>query len=143
MRRYGDPVRSDRTYVNRPGAYGVIRRGSRLLLTEQLQPGPELQLPGGGVDPGESPIRALHREVLEETGWTISIQRRLGAFQRYTFMPEYDLWARKVCAVYLCRPILRRHAPREPHHRPVWAPLDLAATRLGNAGDRAFVAALL
>ncbi|PJN95731.1 NUDIX hydrolase, partial [Amaricoccus sp. HAR-UPW-R2A-40] len=34
MRRYGDPVRSDRTYVNRPGAYGVIRRGSRLLLTE-------------------------------------------------------------------------------------------------------------
>ncbi|PJN93609.1 hypothetical protein CNY89_19590 [Amaricoccus sp. HAR-UPW-R2A-40] len=63
-----------------------------------------LKVTDGGVDPGESPIRALHREVLEETGWTISIQRRLGAFQRYTFMPEYDLWARKVCAVYLCRP---------------------------------------
>ncbi|MFI0740825.1 NUDIX hydrolase [Streptomyces sp. NPDC021100] len=27
-------------------------------------------LPGGGLDPGESPLRAAGREVREETGWT-------------------------------------------------------------------------
>lgn len=143
MRRYGDPVRPDRSYTTRPGAYGVIRLGADLLLTEQARPERELQLPGGGIDPGESPLVALHREVYEETGWTIQVLRRLGAFQRYAYMPEYDLWARKVCAIYLCRPVLRRGPAREPGHRPVWASIEVAAERLGNAGDRAFVAGLL
>ena len=67
----------------------------------------------------------------------------MGAFQRYAYMPEYDLWARKICMVYLCRPVLRRGAPSEPGHRAVWAPIETAAQLLGNAGDRAFVARLL
>ena len=28
MRRYGEPVRPDRSYATRPGAYGVIRDGA-------------------------------------------------------------------------------------------------------------------
>jgi 8-oxo-dGTP diphosphatase len=58
-------------------------------------------------------------------------------------MPEYDLWARKVCHVYLCRPALRHGDPRETGHAALWMPLRTAAALLGNAGDRAFVAALL
>ena len=38
-----------------------------LLLTHQNAPEPEFQLPGGGIDPDEHPIKALHREVMEET----------------------------------------------------------------------------
>lgn len=143
MRRYGETIRPGRTYTDRPGAYGVIRLGPDILLTEQAEPGPELQLPGGGIDPGESPAAALRREAREETGWTIQVLRRMGAFQRYAYMPEYDLWARKICMVYLCRPVLRRGAPSEPGHRAVWAPIETAARLLGNAGDRAFVARLL
>ena len=142
MRRYGESVRPDRTYATRPGAYAVIRRGGDVLLTEQADPGPEIQLPGGGMDPGESPLAALHRECLEETGWRIAIERRLGAFQRFVYMPEYDLWARKVCHVFLARPTLRRGEPAEPGHRALWAPLALAARLVGNDGDRAFLAAL-
>lgn len=143
MRRYGETIRPGRTYTDRLGAYGVIRLGPDLLLTEQADPGPELQLPGGGIDRGEGPAAALRREVYEETGWTIQVLRRMGAFQRYAYMPEYDLWARKICMVYLCRPVLRRGAPSEPGHRAVWAPIETAARLLGNAGDRAFVARLL
>ncbi len=142
MRRFGDPVRPDQTYRTRPGVYAVIRDGGDVLITEQAEPVREFQLPGGGIDPGESPLPALHRECLEETGWRIAVLRRLGAFQRFTFMPEYDLWARKVCHVYLARPALRRGAPAEPGHRAVWAPIATAARLVGNDGDRAFLAAL-
>ncbi len=142
MRRFGDPVRPDRSYRTRPGAYGVIRDGGRVLITEQAAPVPELQLPGGGIDPGEGAIRALHRECLEETGWRVRVIHRLGAFQRYAYMPEYDLWARKVCHVYLCRPVRRLGAPAEPGHRALWLSLDAAIRRVANDGDRAFLRAV-
>ncbi len=140
MRRFGEPVRPDRAYVTRPGAYGVIRQGPDVLVTEQAEPRREFQLPGGGIDPGEGALRALHRECLEETGWRVRVLRRLGAFQRYTFMPEYDLWARKVCHVYLCRPATRRGEPAEPGHRALWMPVETALGLLANDGDRSFLA---
>lgn len=87
-------------------------------------------------------MAALHREVLEETGWRISNPRRLGAFRRFTYMPEYDLWAEKICTVYLARPCLERAAPTEIGHLAVWVNLDQASEILGNSGDRAFVSAL-
>ncbi len=140
MRKFGDPVEPGRRYATRHGAYGVICDGPDVLVTEQAEPTPEFQLPGGGLDPGEGALRALHRECLEETGWTIRPLRRLGAFQRYAYMPEYDLWARKICHVYLCRPVRRLGPPAEPGYAAIWMPAGTAARLLGNAGDRWFVA---
>lgn len=140
MRRFGEPIDPARCYRTRPGAYGIIRDGGDVLITEQRAPQPEFQLPGGGIDPGEGAVRALHRECREETGWSIRVLRRLGAFQRYTYMPEYDLWARKICHIYLCRPGLRHGAPSEPGHAAIWMPLDTAARLLSIDGDRHFLA---
>ena len=142
MRRFGEPVRSDRTYATRPGAYAVIRDGGDVLLTEQAEPVREFQLPGGGADPGESLIQALHRECFEETGWSLRIERRLGAYQRFAYMPEYDLWAQKIAHVYLCRPVLRRGPPSDPGHRAVWMPFDAAISLVASDGDRAFLRAV-
>lgn len=140
IRRVGERVRPGMRYVLRPGAYAILPRGGDLLLTHQSRPLPEFQLPGGGIDPGETPLVALHREVLEETGWRIARPVRLGAFRRFTFMPEYGLWAEKLCHVYLARPTRRIAGPVEPHHEEVWAPRDAALRLLANDGDRAFVA---
>ncbi len=93
--RFGTPPRKDVRYTMRPGAYAVLLQGDQMLLTHQADPTPEFQLPGGGIDPGESPVVALMREVFEETGYRIAKPRRLGAFRRFTYMPEYDLWAVK------------------------------------------------
>ena len=139
MRRYGDPVDPRRTYADRPGAYAVIREGDDVLVTEQEAPDREFQLPGGGIDAGEGAVRALHRECLEETGWRIRVLRRIGAFQRFAYMPEYDLWARKVCHVYLARPVLRLGEPSEPGHRAIWMPIPTALWLLSIEGDRAFL----
>lgn len=143
MRRVGERVIAGMRYSQRAGAYAILLRGADILLTHQSRPQPEFQLPGGGIDPGESPLAALHREVFEETGWKLARPRRLGAFRRFTYMPEYDLWAEKVCHIYLAAPVRRLGPPTEPHHTETWMPVDLAADLLGNAGDRMFLRRLL
>lgn len=140
IRRYGEAVATGRRYRRRPGVYAVLVRGAEILCTHQAEPTPEFQLPGGGIDAGEHPIAALHREVCEETGWHIAGARRIGTFRRFTYMPEYDLWAEKVCTVYLARPVRRLGPPTELGHAAVWLPLPVALAALGNAGDRAMLA---
>ena len=140
IRRFGEQVRPDRRYRLRPGAYALLARAASLLITHQEEPVPEFQLPGGGIDAGESPLTALHREVFEETGWRIGPARRIGAFRRFTYMPEYDLWAEKLCTIYLARPVRPHGEPTEAGHTALWMPAEEAAERLGNAGDRHFVA---
>lgn len=143
MRRFGEPRKQGVFYRQRPGAYGVILQGQDLLLTVQNAEVPELQLPGGGIDPGETPTRALHREVFEETGHHITGLRRIGAYQRFTYMPEYALWARKICHIYLCYPTLRIGDPTEPEHTAVWMPAVDAVAQLSNSGDRHFTKQML
>jgi 8-oxo-dGTP diphosphatase len=58
-------------------------------------------------------------------------------------MPEYDLWAEKLCSIYLARPVLRLGPPSEAGHSAVWLPADEALRLLGNAGDRAMLASVL
>ncbi len=143
IRRHGEPVRRNRRYRLRHGIYAVLLREGEVLLTHQAEPVPEIQLPGGGIDPGEQPIAALHREVFEETGWSIAVSRRLCAFRRFTYMPEYDLWAEKLCTIYLARPVRRLGPPSEPGHIALWAPLATAARLVDTSGDRAVLRALL
>lgn len=140
MRRYGEPIDPRQVYRERPGAYAVILDGTDVLVTEQVEPRREFQLPGGGLDPGEGALHALHRECLEETGWRIRVLRRIGAFQRYAFMPEYDLWARKVCHIYLAHPVRRHGAPADSGHAAVWMPVSSALQLLAIEGDRAYLA---
>lgn len=143
IKRYGERVDPAMQYTPRPGAYVILQRGGDLLLTIQDGDRPELQLPGGGIDAGEQVIPALHREVMEETGWRMDKPRRLGAFRRFVFMPEYDMWAEKICTIYYARPTLRLGPPLEETHTAIWVPMREAPALLTNGGDAAFVAGLL
>lgn len=141
--RFGESPRPDQTYRLRPGVYAVLLRGDQVLLTFQSAPHFEYQLPGGGIDPGEQPLPALHREVREETGWAITAPRRIGAFRRFTFMPEYGVWAEKLCTIYTARPLRPLGPPSEPGHRAEFLPARLALSLLANAGDQALLARAL
>lgn len=140
IRRFGESVKPGQRYGLRPGVYAVLMQGGDILATHQAEPNPEFQLPGGGIDKGEHPMAALHREVFEETGWRIAIDRRIGAFRRFTYMPEYDRWAEKLCTVYLARPVRRLGPPSEAGHTAVWMSVPQAMGLLANDGDRAMLA---
>ena len=135
MRRFCDTPVPGRRYHDRPGAYAIIRDGSRVLLARTNS----LLLPGGGIDPGESVIQALHREVFEETGWRIAPVRRLGVFVEYRWAADMDHWRRKIAHIYLCRPIRRLGPPIEPDHVPEWMAIDKACDALTLMGEREFL----
>ncbi|NLE97430.1 MAG: NUDIX domain-containing protein [Propionibacterium sp.] len=66
--------------VQRFAAYGLILSERGLLGTvnsAQSHAAGVWTLPGGGIDPGESPAEALRREIHEETGQEIIIDRLL------------------------------------------------------------------
>ena len=79
----------------REGADALVRdaRG-RVLLVRRADDG-RWAMPGGWVDPGETPEQAVVREVWEETGLRVSAPRLLHTKQRpasvhYTFACELD-----------------------------------------------------
>ena len=135
-RRFGEAVLPKQSYTPRPGVYGIISHGDQVLLTSQSG---EWQLPGGRIDPGEQPVHALHREAKEETGWKIAAPRKLGAFRRFCYMPEYDLWAEKICHVYHALAIYPVCPPTEPDHIAIMVPRDMAADLLAVEGDAYFI----
>ena len=137
MLRIGEPVRKKIKYSYRPGIYGIILVGKKILLTEQN--GNEFQLPGGGIDKGEHNIHALIREVYEETGWKIKPERRLGFFQRYVYMPEYSKWAHKISHIYYCKGIYQISLPTEKGHIALLKSPERAVNLIESPGDRFFV----
>ncbi|MGB7319491.1 MAG: NUDIX hydrolase [Planktotalea sp.] len=139
IRRFDDPPKAGINYRLRPGAYAILMRDHRVLLTFQEAPKPEYQIPGGGIDPGEHIIPALRREIMEETGWTIGTPRRLGAFRRYVYMPDYKFWAEKLCALYVARPAIQLCEPTEAGHSSHWVSYEDALTLTENPGDRHFL----
>ena len=139
IRRFGETVKAGQRYRRRPGVYAVLMDGDAVLTTFQEAPIPEFQLPGGGIDKGEQPIAALHREVFEETGWKIAVTRHLGTFRRFTYMPEYDMWAEKLCTVYLALPVRRLGPPSEAGHRAVWMPARAGLDLLGYTTQASFL----
>ena len=55
------------------GAYGVLIRNNKIALVKKARGGykGKYDLPGGGIEHTETPIEALHREMMEEIEGTI------------------------------------------------------------------------
>ena len=72
----------------------ILREGRVLLAVRSDLRGWEL--PGGAPQPGESDGAALAREIREETGLEVEIQRRVGDYRRSGFLPH-------LARVFACR----------------------------------------
>jgi len=82
---------------------GIVRlwKGERfvgIVLIERLNPPLGLALPGGFVEVGESVEQALLRELKEETGLSVRINRLLGVYSEPSRDPRFHV----VSVVFVC-----------------------------------------
>jgi 8-oxo-dGTP diphosphatase len=75
----------EQAYPDRPAAFGVAMRDGRLAAVKVTRPGeqPYFDLPGGGIDAGETPQAAVVREFGEETGLIVRAGPVLGLANQF------------------------------------------------------------
>ena len=72
--QFGEPDPGQH-YPDRPAAFVVLAHDGRIACVRVAwrRDGPKIDLPGGGLDPGETPAEAAVRECGEEAGLRVSI----------------------------------------------------------------------
>lgn len=76
-RTYALPNKKEAEYFIRDGMGNVasifaITKDNKIILAREFRPGPGMildELPGGVIDPNETPLQAAERELFEETGY--------------------------------------------------------------------------
>lgn len=127
-------IEPGRVYTPRPGAYGLIAgEGDRLLVIEQRG---DFILPGGGLDPGETPEQALVREMLEETGHALSVGAKLCEAREFAYELDYETHFEKLCVFFRAELGPKTTEPVELDHTMVWMPRAEAAERLSKGSQR-------
>jgi 8-oxo-dGTP pyrophosphatase MutT (NUDIX family) len=59
-------------------ARGIVIHDGKLLLMERWRPGMHyFSIPGGGIEPDETPEECVEREILEETSVQVSVGRQV------------------------------------------------------------------
>jgi 8-oxo-dGTP diphosphatase len=96
------------------------------VLIERKNPPHGLALPGGFVDIGESCEDALKREMMEETGLEVQIERLLGVYSD----PARDPRFHTVSCVYVCHACKRPLAGDDAARAFVVPPEDVDFDRL-------------
>lgn len=74
----------------------------RVILAKQYRPGPDrmlLEVPGGGIEPGELPEIAARRELLEETGYMGELHYVAENLYGYSTMIQHNFIAINCCRV--------------------------------------------
>jgi 8-oxo-dGTP pyrophosphatase MutT (NUDIX family)/L-amino acid N-acyltransferase YncA len=90
--------------VLRPAAYALILHQGRVLLLTMRHTG-KYHPPGGGVHPAESIEETLRREVREEAGIEIQVQRFLRLEELFFYYDPSDTAYHGLHLFYLCRPL--------------------------------------
>ena len=77
----------------------------------------KFSLPGGGIEHGETPEEAVVREVQEETGLIVEVDRLLGVFYRYKVEPHDRP---NVAFLYHCQVTGGQVGPSDEHPIVEW-----------------------
>lgn len=86
--------RADRTYADRPAAFGILERGGKIALVHIVKADGASwhDLPGGGVDEGETPEQGVVREFGEEAGLSVSVREPLAMADQFFLNTDGHAW---------------------------------------------------
>ena len=95
--------------------------------------GRHISFPKGHVEPGETESQTAEREILEETGLRVRVDRRFRAENRYNIRPD----TQKLVVIFAA---LTDQAVITPQPEEIaeafWLPIEAAAARLTYERDR-------
>ena len=130
--------------VPRPRAVAVVVQHGRVLVVRRRARGREYAvLPGGGLEPGESPEQAVLRELFEETTLTARMQRQLWHARHRDRAATYFLMTDVRGAPTLSGEEARVHGPANSYELSWVGAGGIAASNLQPAEIRELVTRLL
>lgn len=116
----GPEQQAETVWVVAAAVVDDLQRPRRLLAARRTEPPPLAggwELPGGKIDPGESPVDALHREIAEELGVQVELGPEVAGVDG---APGWPLSAPYRMRVWLARVVSGEPAPIEDHDAVVW-----------------------
>lgn len=108
----------------RPSAYGFLRNAGGAIAVVRAPDG--VFLPGGGIDPGETPGEALVREALEECGLLVRVASCVARATQFTAV-EGGRTFEKQCLFFEVEVLEERPESRHPGHETLWVEPAAAA----------------
>ena len=117
-----------KNYIDRPGVYAVIEDNHRQIAVIETRNG--YFLPGGGMDPGETEVEALKREIMEEVGYQVSGLAELGEAVDYIEARAEGKYYRIHSRFYKVQIDSKIGEGIEQDHRLVWLRAGDALKRL-------------
>ncbi|MFC4353105.1 NUDIX domain-containing protein [Fodinicurvata halophila] len=120
-------------YTCRPGAYGIAWDDQRRLFLVRTPDG--LEIPGGGIEPGETLEQALRREFVEETGYELEGVEPYLSIRQYLTKPLEDKFYDKYPTFFLIALGRRLGPPLESDHEPCWIEPRFARGEMAESGQ--------
>lgn len=109
-------------YQPRRGAYGICLKDGRIAVAQIGYSKFVYDLPGGGVDEGETPEQAVVREFLEEVGMLVKVDHLVTDIMHY-FVHDNGTAYNNHCHFYVVDWVGDRPAQKvEDDHELVWMP---------------------
>lgn len=95
--------------------------------------GRHISFPKGHIEPGETESQTAEREILEETGLRVRVDRRYRAENRYNIRPD----TQKLVVIFAALTTQEAITPQpEEIAEAFWLPVEEAAARLTYERDR-------
>ncbi len=132
VRVFGERL-PDQDYQPRPSAYVVLRDSQQRVAVVRVRRG--AFLPGGGIEPGETPEEAAAREASEECGLEVDVLSSIGLAEEYLYSEREATFFAKHSSFF--RGSVRGSVPSsEPDHELVWVHQDEAERLMTHGSHR-------